>query len=54
MMKNMLVKNGKPNRIVKYSYCPQCGRKGLYSVVRQYSRCRYCGLYRMMLPGQDA
>jgi hypothetical protein len=29
----------------RFDFCPQCGRKGLYSVHQQYYRCRYCGAY---------
>ena len=37
----------------KFIYCPHCQRRGLYKVRHQYERCRYCGLYRVLLPGQD-
>jgi len=53
MMKSPLVKTMKPNRMLKFSHCPQCGHKGLYHIPRQYSRCRYWGLYQIILPGQD-
>jgi hypothetical protein len=29
----------------RFSFCPQCGRKGLYHIKPQYLRCRYCGTY---------
>ena len=38
---------------VRFEFCPCCGRKGLYHCPQRYSRCRYCGLYRIALPGQD-
>ncbi len=38
---------------LKFSFCPCCGRKGLYKVPRSYERCRCCGLHRIILPGQD-
>ena len=41
-------KNGR-----KFTYCPHCHRRGLYKVRYHYERCRYCGLYRVLLPGQD-
>ncbi|MFC1901667.1 hypothetical protein ACFLX3_01890 [Chloroflexota bacterium] len=53
MINNPLEKQRKPNRTPKFSHCPQCGQKGLYHVPRQYSRCRYCSLFRIALPGQD-
>jgi hypothetical protein len=53
MTSNLLKKPKEPKRIRRYSYCPHCGQKGLYNVARQYCRCRYCGLYRIQLPGQD-
>ena len=37
----------------KFIYCPHCHRRGLYKVKYHYERCRYCGLYRVLLPGQD-
>ncbi|MFH1647470.1 MAG: hypothetical protein ABID71_07305 [Chloroflexota bacterium] len=48
-----VVKTDKTGPVLKFSFCPQCGRKGLYIVRQRYSRCRYCGLYRIALPGQD-
>jgi ribosomal protein L37E len=53
MIYNQAVKADKTNNKLKFSHCPKCGRKGLYHVHRQYSRCRYCGLYRISIPGQD-
>jgi ribosomal protein L37AE/L43A len=38
----------KPGDKAKFSFCPQCGRKGLYHIRQQYYRCRYCGTY--MIP----
>ena len=35
----------KPAEKTRYSFCPQCGRKGLYHIKEQYLRCRYCGTY---------
>jgi hypothetical protein len=29
----------------RFSFCPQCGRKGMYHIKLQYHRCRYCGTY---------
>lgn len=37
----------------EYSYCPHCGRKGLYHLHGKYCRCRYCGLYRILLRESD-
>jgi hypothetical protein len=37
----------------EYSYCPHCGRKGLYHLHGKYCRCRYCGLYRVLLRESD-
>jgi len=37
---------------IKYSNCPHCGRKGLHKNSHK-ERCRYCGLKRVLLPGQD-
>jgi len=39
--------------IQEYSYCPHCGRKGLYHLHGKYCRCRYCGLYRILLRESD-
>ncbi|HJX13555.1 MAG TPA: hypothetical protein VJ377_08525 [Dehalococcoidales bacterium] len=47
------VKTEKTGRTLKFGFCPRCGRKGLYRVRQRYSRCRYCGLYRIARPGQD-
>ena len=33
--------------------CPCCGHKTMYKIPRRYEHCRYCGLYRILLPGQD-
>lgn len=37
----------------KFVHCPCCDKKGFYKVPCRYERCRYCGFYRMLLPGQD-
>jgi hypothetical protein len=34
-----------PAEKTRFSFCPQCGRKGLYHIKPQYLRCRYCGTY---------
>jgi hypothetical protein len=54
LIKNQNVKANKSDRTLKFSLCPNCGRKGLYPVHRQYCRCRYCGHYRIFRPEQDA
>ena len=38
---------------IKFAICPCCGRKGYYKVWCNYEKCRYCGFYRLLLPGQD-
>lgn len=44
----------RPKDKMNYSQCPCCGRKGLYHLKNQHKeRCRYCGLQRILLPGQD-
>jgi anaerobic ribonucleoside-triphosphate reductase len=53
MINNHTAKSEKASRKLKFSYCPQCGYKGMYHVRHRYYRCRYCGLYRISLPGQD-
>ena len=48
--------DGKTNRartIQEFNYCPHCGRKGLYHLHGKYCRCRYCGLYRILLRESD-
>ena len=37
----------------RFSFCPQCGRKGLYYINRQYYRCRYCGAYMIPPPEKN-
>ena len=37
----------------RYAVCPRCGKKGYYKVSCFYEQCRYCKLYRILLPGQD-
>ncbi len=37
----------------EFNYCPHCGRKGLYHLHGKYCRCRYCGLYRILLRESD-
>jgi DNA-directed RNA polymerase subunit RPC12/RpoP len=39
--------------IQEYGYCSHCGRKGLYQLHGKYCRCRYCGLYRILLRESD-
>jgi DNA-directed RNA polymerase subunit RPC12/RpoP len=53
VIKNRNVASARPKGETKYSVCPQCGRKGVYPVKGKYSRCRYCGLYRMLVPEAD-
>lgn len=43
----------KNNKGRKLNYCPHCDKKGLYKISRSYERCRYCGIYRLLIPGQD-
>jgi len=55
-MRGMVKTDEKANRartIQEYSYCPHCGRKGLYQLHGKYCRCRYCGLYRILLRESD-
>jgi len=33
----------------RFSFCPQCGLKGLYQISQQYYRCRYCGTYLIIM-----
>jgi hypothetical protein len=47
------VKAGRPKGQTEFSYCPQCGLKGVYRLRGQYCRCRYCGLYRILSPEPD-
>lgn len=35
----------KPKDKERFSFCPQCSRKGMYHIKQQYCRCRYCGTY---------
>jgi DNA-directed RNA polymerase subunit RPC12/RpoP len=39
--------------IQEFGYCQHCGRKGLYQLHGKYCRCRYCGLYRILLRESD-
>jgi hypothetical protein len=38
-------KTKKPGEKPRFKFCPECGRKGLYHIMQQYYRCRYCGTY---------
>lgn len=38
---------------LRFEICPHCGKKGFYKIPRLYEYCRYCGLHRILLPGQD-
>ncbi len=38
---------------IKFDICPLCDRKGYYKMHRRYEHCRLCGMYRILLPGQD-
>ena len=40
-------------RRIKFDFCPLCDRKGYYKMHRRYEHCRLCGMYRILLPGQD-
>jgi len=46
-------KTSRARTIQEFSYCPHCGRKGLYLLHGKYCRCRYCGLYRILLRESD-
>jgi len=37
---------------LRFRYCAWCGKKGMYKV-RRWERCRYCGISRLLVPGQD-
>jgi len=50
---NTGVKNRRAKLIKEFSYCPSCGRKGLYQLHGKYCRCRYCGVYRILLRESD-
>jgi len=52
-MNKTSVKATRPKVIQEYSYCPHCGRKGVYHLHGKYCRCRYCGLYRILLRESD-
>jgi ribosomal protein L37AE/L43A len=43
----------KPDAKSRFSFCPQCGRKGLYHIKQHYYRCRYCGAYMMSPEKKD-
>jgi len=49
--------NAKMNQInsekIKYAICPVCGRKEYYKIQWRYEHCRHCGMYRILVPGQD-
>jgi len=53
VLNNPLARANRPDRVLKFSPCPQCGRKGMYQVRQQYWRCRYCGLYRVSSPERE-
>ena len=38
---------------IKFDICPLCDRKGYYKIHRRYEHCRLCGMYRILVPGQD-
>ncbi|HEY83120.1 MAG TPA: hypothetical protein G4O01_07550 [Dehalococcoidia bacterium] len=50
-------KSGKETRAeahrLELKRCPHCGRKGYYKMPRRYEHCRFCGLHRILVPGQD-
>jgi hypothetical protein len=46
-------KASRPKEGTRFEHCPQCGRKGVYRVRGRYCRCRYCGLYRILVPDTD-
>ena len=46
-------KTSRARTIQEFSYCPHCGRKGLYHLHGKYCRCRYCGEYRILLRESD-
>ena len=41
------------SRRIKFDFCPLCDRKGYYKMHQRYEHCRLCGMYRILLPGQD-
>jgi len=47
------VKTIRTKVVQEFSYCPHCGRKGLYQLHGKYCRCRYCGVYRILLRESD-
>jgi len=36
-----------------FTLCPSCNSKQWYHVRSAYERCRSCGYFRLLLPGQD-
>ena len=38
---------------IKFDICPLCDRKGYYKIHQRYEHCRLCGMYRILVPGQD-
>jgi len=40
-------------RRIKFDICPLCDRKGYYKIHQRYEHCRLCGMYRILVPGQD-
>jgi DNA-directed RNA polymerase subunit RPC12/RpoP len=49
----IIEKTTRTKAMPEYNYCPHCGRKGLYHLHGKYCRCRYCGLYRILLRESD-
>jgi DNA-directed RNA polymerase subunit RPC12/RpoP len=50
---NMMDVKIKTKATQEFSFCPHCGRKGLYQLHGKYCRCRYCGVYRILLRESD-
>ena len=38
---------------IKFGICPLCYKKGYYKIPQRYEHCRLCGMYRILVPGQD-
>ena len=38
---------------IKFDICPICDRKGYYKIHQRYEHCRLCGMYRILVLGQD-
>ena len=41
------------SRRIKFDICPLCDRRGYYKIHQRYEHCRLCGMYRILVPGQD-